>query len=148
MSRSGSSGNSPGICSCCSTSVGSRTWVTSSSVLLGISVLFLDLFVCLCFGDGNLEFRSTPFLYFWQPNHQQAVGQFSRRIFHANRPAQRHHALKISIGALRTQVRHDALALLAFLFFSADTQLAAVQSYPDLGGANARQFDADRKSVV
>ena len=39
-------------------------------------------------------------------------------------------------------MRYDALARLAFLFFSADTQLAAVQSYLDLGGGNARKFDA------
>src|SRR5712692_194262 len=40
-------------------------------------------------------------------------------------------------------MRHDALARLAFPFFSADPQLAAAQSYLDLGGANARQFDAN-----
>src|SRR5712692_8922161 len=143
MSRSGKSGNSPGICSCCSTSFGSRASSTSSSVLLGMSVLFLGLFVWLAFGDWNLEFRTAPFLYLWQPNYQQAVCQFGRRIFHANRPAQRHHALKIPIGALGTQVRHYALTRLPFLLLSADAQLAAAQSYLDLGGANARQFDAN-----
>src|SRR5258707_6387702 len=106
-----------------------------------MSVLFLELFAWLCFGDGNLKFRSAPFLYLWQPNYQQAVCQFRRRIFHAYRPAQRHDALKISVGALGTQVRYDALARLAFLFFSADPQLAAAQSYLDGSGANTRQID-------
>src|SRR6266480_2981253 len=143
MSRSGSTGNSAGICSCCSTSVGSGTCLTSSVVFLGMSVLFLELFTWLTFGDGNLKLRSAPFLYLWQPNYQQAVCQFGRRILHANRPAQRHDALKTSIGSLGTQVRYDALARLAFLFFSANTQLAAVQSYLDRSGANAWQFDAN-----
>src|SRR5438128_4971453 len=142
MSRSGNTGNSPGICNCCSASLGSSASVASASMVFGILVNRSTwprlTLLAISFGDGNFELGPSSVLNLRQIDKQHSVRQFCRRFLYVDRPVQRHDSIKMPIAALRTQVRDDSLPRAPLILLAADAQLAALQANLNLADADAR----------
>ena len=114
MSRSGSTGSSPGICNCCSPSDGLKSrrdffFVYNCHKLILPRILFemflfqlvatistqssLGVFVF----NRDLELCSTPVRNLRQSDQQDAICQFGGRIAHADRPTKGHDSCKASV---------------------------------------------------